>query len=92
MQIRRLEDGPIHAEQRALDLTVGGQRFTAREAVLTESPALSAVVARSLDEATAPFQRIERTVIVLGLVAILLALAGSILLVRTIDSALRPRP
>jgi hypothetical protein len=77
---------------RSLDLTVGGQRFTAREAVLTESPALSVVVARSLDEATAPFQRIERTVIVLGLVAIVLALAGSVLLVRTIDSALRPRP
>ena len=73
-------------------LTVGGQRFTAREAVLTGAPALSAIVARSRAEATAPVQRIERAVIVVGILAIVAALAGDILLVRTIDAALRPRP
>jgi hypothetical protein len=77
---------------RSLDLTVGVQRFTARETPLVGTPALSAIVARSRDEATAPFQRIERAVIVLGIVAIFAALAGSVLLVRTIDTALRPRP
>jgi hypothetical protein len=76
---------------RSLDLTVGAQRFTAREAALVSAPAFSAIVARSRDEATEPFLRIERAVIVLGLVAVIAALTGSVLLVRTIDTALRPR-
>jgi hypothetical protein len=79
------------AGQRSLDLAVGVQRFTAREVALVESPALAAVVARSRDEATEPFLRIERAVIVIGIVAGLLALLGSLVLARTIDHALRPR-
>jgi hypothetical protein len=79
-----------HAD-RSLDVTVGLERLTAREVTLVRTPAVSAVVARSRDEATAPFQRIERAVIVLGLLAAVAALVGSVLLVRTIDAALRPR-
>jgi hypothetical protein len=76
---------------RSLDLAVGVQRFTAREVALVESPPLAAVVARSRDEATEPFLRIERAVVVIGIVAAVLALLGSIVLARTIDHALRPR-
>jgi hypothetical protein len=76
---------------RSLDVTVGVQRFTAREVPLVSAPALSVVVARSRDEVAEPFQRIARGVVVLGLIAIVAALVGSVLLARTIDAALRPR-
>ena len=58
---------------------------------LGDTPALSAVIARSRDEATEPFHRIERGVIVLGIVSIVIAIVGSLLLARTIDIALRPQ-
>jgi hypothetical protein len=61
---------------RATDVTIGAQQFSAREAVLADDPALSAVVLKSRDDAIDPFYRIQNGVLVIGLVCVALAAGG----------------
>jgi hypothetical protein len=55
------------------DVTIGSQRFAAREVALADDPALSAIVLKSRDEAINPFQRIEIGVLLIGLACMAVA-------------------
>jgi len=70
-------------------VTIGVQRFTAREIVLANEPSLSAVILKSRDEAIEPYRRIQQGVLVLGLLAAAVAAAGSIWIARTVIAALQ---
>jgi len=70
-------------------VTIGVQRFTAREIVLAEEPSLSAVILKSRDEAIEPYRRIQQGVLILGLLAAAVAAAGSIWIARTVIAALQ---
>jgi len=70
-------------------VTIGVQRFTAREIVLANAPSLSAVILKSRDEAIEPYRRIQQGVLVLGLLAAAVAAAGSIWIARTVIAALQ---
>jgi hypothetical protein len=52
---------------RSIDVSIGTQRFAAREVVLVDKPPLSAVLFKSRDEAIEPFRRIQNGVLVIGL-------------------------
>jgi hypothetical protein len=68
----------------AIDVDVGARRFAAREVVLADKPAVSAVVLESRDEAIAPFRGMKTGVIVIGLLGILVAVIGSVLIRRSL--------
>jgi hypothetical protein len=72
---------------RGIHVAIGAQRFAARGVPLLDAPPLSAIMVRSLDDAVEPFQRIQRGVVVIGLLAALGAVAASLLLARTIATA-----
>ena len=68
---------------------IGVQRFTAREVVLAEQPSVSAVILKSRDEAIEPFRRIQRGILIIGLLTAAIAAAGSIWIARTVVAALQ---
>ena len=65
-------------------VAVGSQRFAAREVLLDADPPLLAVVLKSRDEAIAPFQRIQRGLLVVGLVTLVAAALGALWLTRAL--------
>jgi protein kinase-like protein len=70
-------------------VSIGVQRFTAREIVLADQPSLSAVILKSRDEANEPYRRIQQSVVILGLLAAAVAAAGSVWIARTVIAALQ---
>jgi hypothetical protein len=76
----------------ATEVSIGGQRFAAREVRLADRPALGAIVLKSRDEAIAPFRRIQDGVLVIGLLCAAVAAAGSLWIARTLTSAGPPMP
>jgi hypothetical protein len=70
----------------AIDVTIGTQRFAAREVVLADEPPLSAVVLESRDEAIEPFRRMQTGAIAIGLLCIVVAGIGSLWLRRSLAS------
>ena len=71
----------------ATEVSIGAQRFAAREVVLADRPALGAIVLKSRDEAMAPFRRIQDGVLVIGLLCAAVAAVGSLWIARTLMSA-----
>jgi hypothetical protein len=69
---------------RSIEVGIGPQRYAAREVPLTEVPAVSAIVVKSRDEAIEPYRGIERGVVGIGILAVALAIFGSVWLWRTI--------
>jgi Protein kinase domain len=67
---------------RATMITLGSRRFAAREVRLTESPAVSAVIAKSRDDALGPFRGIQNGLVVIGLVSAAVALLSILWLSR----------
>jgi hypothetical protein len=65
-----------HADGRT-DVTIGSQRFAAREVVLADEPPLSAIVLKSRSEAINPFQRIQVGVLLIGVLCVLVAVGLS---------------
>ena len=63
-------------------ITLGSRRFAAREVRLTESPAVSAVIAKSRDDALEPFRGIQSGLVVIGLVSAGVALLSMLWLSR----------
>ena len=77
---------------RATEVSIGAQRFAAREVVLADHPAVGAIVLKSRDEAIAPFRRIQTGVIVIGMLCVAVAAGGSVWIVRTLTSTWTPSP
>jgi hypothetical protein len=65
-------------------ISLGARRFAAREVPLTDDPAVSAVIAKSQDDALEPFRRIQRGLLAIGLAAAAAAIAASLWLSRAI--------
>ena len=63
---------------RSLDVRIGSQQFAAREVKLADNPALSAITIKSRDDAIGPYRRIQRGLLVIGLLGIAAAVAGSL--------------
>jgi Double sensory domain of two-component sensor kinase len=77
---------------RANAITIGTRRYAAREVPLAQQPPVSAVIARSRDDALEPFRRIQRGLVLIGLAGIVAALAASLWLYRTVIRPGRPIP
>ena len=58
---------PAARPDRSTGVDIGVQRFAAREVVLADQPALSAVILKSRDEAIEPFRRIQNGIVLIGL-------------------------
>ena len=72
---------------RATMIDIGARRFAAREVPLTQKLAVSAVIAKSRDDALEPFRRIQSGLVVIGLVAAGAALLASLWLSKTITAS-----
>ena len=69
---------------RATMVDIGARRFAAREVPLSQEPAVSAVIAKSRDDALEPFRRIQSGLVVISLVAAAAALLASLWLSKAI--------
>ena len=69
----------------SIDVLIGGQRFAAREVQLADRPALSGIVLRSRNEVVARLRGIETMVVVIGLVCVAIAAAGSLWITRILS-------
>jgi hypothetical protein len=74
---------------RATMIDIGARRFAAREVPLTRELAVSAVIAKSRDDALEPFRRIQSGLVVIGLVAAAAALLTSLWLSKAISASAR---
>ena len=59
-------------------IDVGGQRVAAREVLLQRDPPVSAVLLKSDEHALEPYRRMQRGIVLIGLAAIVLTIAGSV--------------
>jgi hypothetical protein len=69
---------------RAMNVDLGSQRFAAREVPLSDRPPLSVIVAKSRDDAIAPFRSIQAGLLLVGVLAAALAIAGAFWMSRSI--------
>jgi Protein kinase domain len=63
-------------QDRVSTLSIGSERFGAQEVVLSTSPELAAVIAKSQDDAT-PFRQFQATIVAIGAVCAVLAAAAA---------------
>ena len=61
---------------------VGARRFAAREVSLAQDPPVSAIIARSRDDALEPYRRIQTGLVAIGLAGVVAALLASLWLYR----------
>ena len=64
-------DATVHVD-------VAGGRVSAREVILQRDPPVSAVLLKSDEDALDPYRRMERGIVLIGLAAIALTIAGSV--------------
>jgi hypothetical protein len=69
---------------RAIDITIAGERFAAREVALSSDPPLGVVVLKAWSGAIAPYQRIQDGVAIIGLLGFAIVAAASAWLARTL--------
>jgi hypothetical protein len=67
---------------RTMDISIGARRFDAQEIPLSAQPGLAAIVARSRDDAAAPFRRIQNGLLVIALIGIAVAVGGAFWIAR----------
>ena len=68
-------------------IDIGARRFAAREVPLSKELAVSAVIAKSRDDALEPFRRIQSGLVVISLVAVAAALLASLWLSKAITTS-----
>jgi protein kinase-like protein len=76
---RSLQDwrGAGGGVDRTMEVAIGARRFDAQEVPLSARPPLAAIVARSRDDAAAPFRRIQNGLLVIALIGIAVAAGGA---------------
>jgi hypothetical protein len=67
---------------RFVDVAIGGQPYAAREVSLAVTPAVSAILVKSREEAAGPYARIERGLLMTGLAALVAVLLSAVWLSR----------
>jgi hypothetical protein len=70
-------------QDQATRVTIGHERFAAQEVLLSSGPELGAILAKSQDEATAPFRRLQTTIIAIAAACAMLAVAGALWIARS---------
>ncbi len=65
-----------------VNVRIGTQEYAARELNLAEQPALSVILVRSREEALAPYRRMQRALLLLGLAVLTVAVMGALWLPR----------
>jgi hypothetical protein len=70
-----------------LDVEIGSQRYAAREVSIRSQPAVSVIVVKSRDDVGSAYVGIERGVIIIGVTAIGLVLAGGLWWSRRLTTA-----
>jgi hypothetical protein len=73
------------ASDRFLEVSIGRQRFAARETALTAEPAVSAIIVTSRDEAVGSYIRIERGLGVIAIAGLALVLLSGLWLKRRLE-------
>ena len=73
------------ASDRFLEVSIGRQRYAAREVALTAEPAVSAIIVTSRDEAVGSYVRIERGLGVIAIAGLALVLLSSLWLSRMLE-------
>jgi hypothetical protein len=61
-----------------VDVRIGTQRYATREVSLTSDPAVSAIILKSRDEAIGPYLRMQRGLLILGVIALGGVLLGAV--------------
>jgi hypothetical protein len=61
-----------------LEVAIAGQRYSAREVAISSQPAVSVIVVKSQDEARSAHAGIERGVVIIGIVAMGVLVAGGL--------------
>ena len=62
-----------------IEVRIGTLTYVAREVLLAERPAVAVVVVKARDEAFAPYQRMQRRLILIALIVAAVAVSGAIL-------------
>ncbi|HZV66574.1 MAG TPA: EAL domain-containing protein [Telluria sp.] len=88
---RGLQALPAAAPMRTFDVSIGGSKYSARLVDIGQDGErdASVVLARSIDEATAQYVRLERRLIILTIVGTLVAALASVLTAKRIAQPLR---
>jgi protein kinase-like protein len=73
---------------RTTEVEIGARRYDAQEITLSAQPPLAAIVARSRDDAAAPFRRIQNGLVLIGLIGIALAVGGAYWIARGATNAI----
>jgi hypothetical protein len=74
---------------KTMTAAIGARRFAAREVPLAQDPAVSAIIARSRDDAIEPFRRIQNGLVGIGLIAAFAAVLASVWLSTQIRQSIR---
>jgi Protein kinase domain/Double sensory domain of two-component sensor kinase len=74
---------------RSADVSIGAQRFVAREVRLADRPEVSSIILKSRDEVVEPFRRIQNGVVVIGMLCAAVAAAGALWIARTLARAFK---
>ena len=69
----------VHRAEAAVETRVGSQASFAREVVLATRPAVALIIARSRDEAFAPYQRMQKRLLLIASIAAAIAGVGVLL-------------
>jgi adenylate cyclase len=83
---QRAGDVPASAESEPLDLTLTGERFQAVGAALQPEGPRRVIILQSRDQALAPYRNLQLGLLVLGIVAAAVGLAGTAWLARSITA------
>jgi hypothetical protein len=71
-------------QDQATDVTIGSRQFAAQEVLLSERPELAAIVAKSRDDAAAPFVHLQTTLLGIAAVCVAVAIAGAYWIARSV--------
>ena len=72
-------------QDRATTVTIADEQFAAQEVLLSSGPEIAAILAKSQDQAAAPFRRLQTTIIGIAAACAALAIAGAFWIARSIQ-------
>lgn len=73
---------------RTMEVDIGARQYDAQEIALSAQPPLAAIVAKSRDDAAAPFRRIQNGLVLIALIGIALAVGGAYWIARGATNAI----
>jgi hypothetical protein len=77
---------------RSLEISIGARRFDLQESPLSARPALAAIIAKSRDDAAAPYRQIQKGLLIIVLIGVAVAVAGAYWMARGATHAIAVQP